>query len=409
VPVRADRLFDALRRSGMSEVPGRFSVVPSHQEVPRETLAEIEAFIRLFDRVTTRRAWCEAVTASAPEIARPPRREVCFFSAWDFHLPASRPDGWQLIECNDNGSGFLFAGRINRVFYEVSDLASRACVEPPLALAQLGEHLTGIVEREAAAFFGEVPRGLFLILDDAESLARGRFRDELSLLRALFRDRGWASEIAAPDALRWSRDRLLAGGREVSFVVNRSTDFFFREEVLSPLRDAYAAGRVYVAPNPFTYATRSDKRLLELLSRADRDAEVGIRSEERAVLRDHVPETWLLTEDNVDALARRKDDVVFKPCHGFAGRGVLPRAQVGRSRLRRLLRQGEPYVAQRRVPKHRLTVEGGDGSPLWGDLRVWSYRGERFLVSGRASRRPDRIDLAAPGGWLPTYPSPRAS
>jgi hypothetical protein len=378
VPARADRLFAALRQSGMSEVPGRFSVVPSHQEVPRQTLAEIEAFIRLFDRVTTRRAWCEAVTASAPEITRPPRREVCFFSAWDFHLPSSHPAGWQLIECNDNGSGFLFAGRINRVFYEVSDLASRARVEPPLELVQLGEHVTGIVEREAVAFFGEVPRGLFLILDDAESLAKGRFRDELSLLRALFRDKGWASEIAAPEALRWSGDRLLAGGREVSFVVNRSTDFFFREEVLSPLREAYAAGRVYVAPNPFTYATRSDKRLL-------------------------------LTEDNLEALARRKDDVVFKPCHGFAGRGVLPSAQVGRSRLRRLLRQGEPYVAQRRVPKHRLTVEGGDGSPLWGDLRVWSYRGERFLVSGRASRRPDRIDLAAPGGWLPTYPSPRAS
>ncbi len=46
-----------------------------------------------------------------------------------------------------------------------------------------------------------------------------------------------------------------------------------------------------------------------------------------------------------------------------------------------------------------------DGERLWTDLRVWAYRGEIVLVSGRASRRPDRLDLEPPGGWLPTYGS----
>ena len=46
-----------------------------------------------------------------------------------------------------------------------------------------------------------------------------------------------------------------------------------------------------------------------------------------------------------------------------------------------------------------------DGERLWTDLRVWAYRGEIVLVSGRASRRPDRLDLKPPGGWLPTYGS----
>ena len=40
-----------------------------------------------------------------------------------------------------------------------------------------------------------------------------------------------------------------------------------------------------------------------------------------------------------------------------------------------------------------------DGERLWTDLRVWAYRGEIVLVSGRASRRPDRLDLKPPGGW----------
>jgi hypothetical protein len=41
--------------------------------------------------------------------------------------------------------------------------------------------------------------------------------------------------------------------------------------------------------------------------------------------------------------------------------------------------------------------------PVSPGLRVWAYRGERFLLSGRASRRPDAVDLSPPGGWLPTY------
>ena len=81
-------------------------------------------------------------------------------------------------------------------------------------------------------------------------------------------------------------------------------------------------------------------------------------------------------------------------------RGLLASATVGRARLRRLLTHGEDYVAQRWVAKPRLQI---DGKPVWTDLRVWAYRGEIFHLSGRASRRPDRLDLARPGGWLPTY------
>ena len=59
----ADRLFAALRDSGMPEVPERFSVALAHQEIPRAILAEIDDFIRTFDRVTTRPAWQEMVGA----------------------------------------------------------------------------------------------------------------------------------------------------------------------------------------------------------------------------------------------------------------------------------------------------------------------------------------------------------
>ncbi len=404
-----DDLVRELRRAGMRDVPGRFSVASAYQTIPRDTLAGIDEFIRLFDRVTTRPAWQEAALPERRDRARP-HGEVCFFSAWDFHLPPGRPDAWQLIEFNDNGSGLLFAALINRALWELSDSFLRAEVETPPAFDAIVRRLAEIVEAEATAFFGGRPEGALLIVDDAESLRAGRFRDELALLRDGLSRAGWRVGLAAPEELRRDAARLLWKGSQVAFVVNRSTDFFFEDEKLAALREAWREGRVYVAPNPFSYATRSDKRLLEPLSRPVRDDVLGIRPEERELLSAHVPETWLVREEDLDALSRRKGELVFKPAHGFAGRGLLPSARVGRSRLRRLLQRGEGYVAQRRVEKSRLVLPSPDAPnagdlPVWTDLRVWAWRGERLLLSGRASRHPERIDLAAPGGWIATYPA----
>jgi hypothetical protein len=204
--------------------------------------------------------------------------------------------------------------------------------------------------------------------------------------------------------LRWDGNDLLADRQPVVFVINRSTDFFWEAEAFSPLRAAYLAGKVYVAPNPFTYATRSDKQLLEFLSLPNWDQKLGILPDERAVLSAHVPATYLLREENFDEIATNKAAFFFKPVHGFASRGVLTSSQAGKSRLRQLLRKRSAYVAQKTVPKPTLAPEGKEGKvTLWTDLRVWAYRGERYLMSGRASKQRDLVDLAPPGGWLPTF------
>ena len=108
------------------------------------------------------------------------RHEVCFFSAWDFHLPAG--GSWQLIEFNDNGSGFLFAAIINAVYCEAAGLGSEQGIASPAGLPASEQHIVRMVEEEAKAFSGERPAGLFLVLDDAESIQRGKFRKELQML-----------------------------------------------------------------------------------------------------------------------------------------------------------------------------------------------------------------------------------
>lgn len=96
-------------------------------------------------------------------------------------------------------------------------------------------------------------------------------------MRDGWRQRGWRVEMAAPEETDWDGGRLWVKGQEVSFVVNRSTDFFWHSEAFSALQKAYQAGK------------------------------------------------------------------------------------------------------------------------------MWAYRGEIFLLSGRASCHPERLDLTPPGGWLPTY------
>ena len=390
--------FAALQGAGMPRVPEEFSVVPRHQLITSAMLAEISGFIRVFDRVTTSQAWQAAVSREAPAIARLRRPEVCFFSAWDFHLPPE--GGFQLIEFNDNGSGFLFAAIINALYHEAAGLAREEWIAAPAGLPSFNQHMRDLVEQEAKSFFEVCRAGLFLILDDAESLRAGKFRGELQLLRDLFRQQGWRAELGCPAETRWDGRQLHFDGQAVTFIVNRSTDFLWLSEDFSALRKAYEEGQVYIAPNPFTYTTRSDKRLLEWLSLPHWDEDLGIEPGARQILSAHVPETHLMCAGNVELLAQRRHEFVFKPLHGFAGRGLLDRAAVGRARLRRLVKQGENYVAQRWVPKPCIEVAG---VPLWTDLRVWAYRGEIFLLSGRASQRLDRLELTPPGGWLPTY------
>jgi len=270
----------------------------------------------------------------------------------------------------------------------------------PADTAAIFDHVAAMVRQEQAAFPGGPLPGMVLVLDDAGSVRNGRFRREFDLLCAIFRRHGHDAAIASPDETSWDGRHLLLHGKAVAFVVNRSTDFFWDAAEFAALRSAYEAGQVYVAPNPFTYMTRSDKRLLEPLSLPGQDAALGITAAERATLSAHVPETHVVRDGNLDTLAQRKQDYVFKPLHGFAGRGVLDSAAVGHARLRRLARLPEGYVAQRFVPKPVLEVAG---QKLWVDLRVWAYRGEIFNLSGRASRRGDRLEWTPPGGWVPSY------
>ncbi|WP_299014137.1 hypothetical protein [uncultured Photobacterium sp.] len=408
-----------------SGIPADFSVVNKHQSIPSEILSEIDRFIAIFEQVTARPEWVEYAFEGVSNIAKIPHKETCFFSAWDIHIPPVHPDNWQLIEFNDNGSGFLFAGLLNHLYYELflseqhfiseQSFVSKhsflpmhnygTTITPPPSYAELCNQIKAMITAEANAFFGQQTNlnrnGILLILDDADSLHSGKFRNEHLLMTTLAQDLGWKAAIDSPESLVWNGKQLQINNGSVAFIINRSTDFLWQSETLKPLIEAYRAGCVYVAPNPYSYTTRSDKRLLEFLSRPDWDNKLGIKDYERAILSRHIPATYQLTDESICQLAQHKDEFIFKPTHGHASLGVLDSHEVGRHRLHRLLNKGHLYIAQRIAEKSKLTIE--DNQSLWTDLRVWAYKGKRYQISGRASVTKERLNLHSPGGWVPTF------
>ena len=195
----------------------------------------------------------------------------------------------------------------------------------------------------------------------------GRFRGELGLLRDLLRKGGRRAEIGALEQTSWDGGRLRFDGDIVAFVVNRSTDFLWEGKAFEAMRTAYGAGTVYAGAQSVQLRHAATSACWSCFRRRSGTTNSGSTPKTGAWLR--------------RARAHRQ----------WSGR---------RGRLRRLVKQGVGYVAQKHIGKPRLETDNG---PLWTDLRVWVYRGAPYLASGRASTRPDRLDLAPPGGWLPTY------
>ena len=84
-------------------------------------------------------------------------RAVADALGWDFHLPAG--GSWQLIELNDNGSGFLFAAIINAVYYGAAGLGPEQGIAPPAGLPAFGQLIVRMVEQEAKGILWEAPYG----------------------------------------------------------------------------------------------------------------------------------------------------------------------------------------------------------------------------------------------------------
>ncbi|WP_184081795.1 hypothetical protein [Sphingobium subterraneum] len=388
----ADALDRAVRSEGFAarlgaSHPTLFSNVPVF--VPSEMLAQMMLIVGAVEEAARLPAYRAAALAYAPLSARQDFGPLGAFMGYDFHLAS---DGPKLIEVNTNAGGAflnaLLAG------------AQRACC-PEDRFAVRAPTESDFAERVARMFVAEWQRqrskgrpALIAIVDDMPE--KQHLYPEFQLAQDLLEKQGIRAVIVDPAQMVYDGQKLTAEGQVIDLVYNRLVDFSLDEPRHAALKAAYLQGAVVVTPSPHVHALLADKRNLSLLSDDARLEDWGLPAAYRAVLRNGLPQTVVVTRANSEDLWRERRNLFFKPARGHGSKAAYRGDKVTR-RVWDEIVSGE-YVAQTfAAPTVRNATVAGESIALKTDIRLYTYAGELLLAAARLYQG-QTTNMRTPGG-----------
>jgi hypothetical protein len=361
--------------------------------VASQNLAKMSTLIQTIDKVVQSSVWQQKVLANAPVVARCNPGNAGVLYGYDFHLHESGP---QLIEINTNAGGALI---VTGVLRAQSGCCAAAEAASPSCQAEQAE--TAIIDSLLSDFAmvrGHRQPRLIAIVDKnpTEQYLYPEFQRFAELLRA----RDLPVEICDPAELLATRDGLTLRGASVDLIYNRLTDFYFDDDELTVLRNAFVSGSVVVTPNPFHHALYADKRHLVLLSDPQILTELGVAPAQQRILLDAIPETRRVDSSHAEQLWQQRKQFFFKPATAYGGKGAYRGSKLTRNTYARLLQ--ENYVAQREIepPLRRARVDG-ETTDLKVDVRCYVYRCAIQLTAARLWRG-QTTNFRTPGGGFAT-------
>jgi hypothetical protein len=367
--------------------PHLFSALPVY--VSRQHIEQVTGIVAAVEEVTALTAYQSAVLTWAPAIASFDPGSPGGLLGFDFHLG---PDGPRLIEINTNPGGVLLNALLGQ--------AQRACMENLTVAPTEAAHVDAAVMDAMLSEWSSqrvVSRsGLIAIVD--ESPERQYLYPEFLLYRSLFQRSGYRSEICAPEALVFAKDRLWLGDEPVDLIYNRLTDFSLQETAHGPIRAAYLAGAVALSPHPRAHALYADKRNLAVLGSPDFLRASGTSQSSVDALVAAVPRTELVTPENRESMWARRGQLFFKPAAGFGSKASYRGDKLTR-RVWDQIATGT-YVAQDIVaPSERHLAK--DAAPLKVDIRCYAYRGKALLFAARMYQGQTTNFRTTGGGFAP--------
>jgi len=334
----------------------------------------------------------ERVLHLAPPLARAPTQpDFGLFSGYDFHLT---PAGPRLIEINTNAGG-AFHGAL------MDDARYRAGKPGAHPLSYWSDLFVRQVRNEwARAGRGDLSR--VAIVDDAPD---AQFLGlEFHLAARELEAHGIHAIIADPRELVFRDGVLLRGAERIDLVYNRLTSFALARPEDRPLHAALEAGAACITPGPRAHALLACKRNLALMGDPAFLAAAGLDPDASAALAAAIPQTVILSPQNVAALWERRDQLYFKPMSGFGSRGVYAGAKLTRKTWDTIV-ASDDYVAQALVPPSRVTVPGH--GEMRCDIRTFAYEGRAFMRLARLYRG-QTTNFCTPGGGFASVVSPDA-
>lgn len=361
--------------------------------VASQDMAKMSTLIRTIGEVIQSSSWQQKVLADAPVVARRNPGNAGVLYGYDFHLHESGP---QLIEINTNAGGALIVTGVLR-----AQSGCCAAADSALPSCQAEQSEAAIIDSLLSDF--EMVRGhrqprLIAIIDNnpSEQYLYPEFQRFAELLRA----RDLPVEICDPAKLIATRDGLTLRGTPVDLIYNRLTDFYFENDELTTLRNAYMRDSVVVTPNPFHHALYADKRHLALLSDPQTLAELGVAPTKQQILLDTIPETRCVDKAHAEQLWQQRKQFFFKPATAYGSKGAYRGSKLTRATFEQLLQ--ENYVAQREIepPLRRARVDG-EMRDLKVDVRCYVYRNDVQLTAARLWRG-QTTNFRTPGGGFAT-------
>lgn len=368
--------------------PHLFSNVPVF--LPSAALAEMVDIVGAIEATAQLPGYRDAVLSWAPKVSRVDHGPAGAFMGYDFHFA---DDGPKLIEVNTNAGGAFLNAVLARA-------QAACCADVALqrgSIEEFEDRIVAMFREEWHRQRGPDSLETITIVDDAP--AEQYLYPEFVLAREMLMRHGINAIVADAGKLHYRDDGLFFDDRRIDLVYNRLVDFAFAMPEHAALRAAYQDGAVVVTPNPHHHALLANKRNLTLLSDPEALEAFGLTPENRQRL-SGVPQTRLVTPDNIEELWQGRKGLFFKPVSGHGSKAVYRGDKLTKTVWAEIA--GGDYVAQAfAVPGQRMIELDGERMLRKVDVRLYTYQGHPLLVAARIYQGQTTNFRTPGGGFAP--------
>ncbi len=325
-------------------------------------------FSRCIQSLEQHDVYAASLKQGLPESTSYAHGQTSVLMGYDFHLSEQGP---KLIEVNTNAGG---------LFQAPNWLPQPAWFEWGETLEQRLQKMFTSYDIQCMAIVDEDVRGQFMY-------------PEMQAYASLLRQAGLDVIICSPEDLCFTEDAgLRFEGKRVDMIYNRHTDFYLEDASMQAIASAWKQGHLVLTPHPRSYGLLADKARMA-------DWHAGLldhilSADDLALVKQVVPKTCYLAEQDLDAVWSERKRWVFKPMARHGGKGVV----LGRAMSRKRFASLDPKatVMQEYVPA--MQVER-DGLKLKTDIRLY-MDGQQLIACAVRAFQGQLTNFRSEGsGW----------